>query len=57
MGTKKYTSLNGLKTFLDNLKNLFATKEFANEIEQDTQTYILDVDYSTIEFDTDEIVS
>ncbi len=57
METKKYTSLNGLEIFLDNLRDLFATQESIFNIEEDTNLYILDVDYSALKFDTSEIVS
>lgn len=56
MKTKKYVGLSGLATLLDNLKDLYATKEFADSVGEDTNTYILDVDYSVLEFDTSEIV-
>lgn len=53
---KQFLDLTGLATFLAQLKNLFATQEDVAEVESDTNTYILNVDYSELEFDTSEIV-
>ena len=38
MATKKYASLNTLQTFLDNLKNLFATK---TEVDNKSQVQVI----------------
>lgn len=38
MATKKYVSLNKLSTFLDNLKNLFATK---TEVDNKSQVQVI----------------
>lgn len=57
METKKYVSLNNMSTYTDNLKNNFATKESVLNIEQNMDTYVLNIDYSILEFDTSSIVS
>lgn len=79
MAQKKYVSLSKLSTFLDNLKNVFATKIDINNkadivhaheisditnlqstltnIEENMNTYILNVDYSVLEFDISKTVS
>lgn len=57
MEIKKYVSLNGISIYLDNLRKIFATKESVSNIEQNMDTYILNVDYSVLEFDTGLIVS
>lgn len=47
----------GLRTFLNQLKSLFATKESVMSVKQDTDTYILNIDYeNTLAFDTTEII-
>lgn len=53
---KQFLDLTGLNTFLNQLRELFATKATVDDIENDTNTYILSVDYSILEFDTSEIV-
>lgn len=53
---KQFLDLTGLNTFLNQLKGLFATKDAVSDVEIDTNTYILNVDYSILEFDTSEIV-
>lgn len=63
MATKKYVSLSKLSSFLDNLKNTFSSKVHTHEISDITNlqptldTYVLNVDYSVLEFDTSSIVS
>lgn len=57
MTKKQFLDLNGLRTFLNQLKGLFATKEAVSNVEADTNTYILKIDYSILEFDTSEIIS
>lgn len=54
---KQFLDLTGLTTFLSQLKELFATKQAVADVESDTNTYILNIDYSALEFDTSEIVS
>lgn len=56
MATYKFLSDTGLSHFFNKLKDLFATKTAVADVESDTNTYILNVDYSTLEFDTTEIV-
>lgn len=57
MATKKYTSLNGLETFLNKLKELFATNKDVSDVADNINEYILEIDYEAhLEFDTSEIV-
>lgn len=53
----KIITLERLNSFLTQLKALFATKTDVDSIEADTDTYVLNVDYSLIAFDTSEIVT
>lgn len=53
---KQFTDIIGLATFLTQLKELFATKEAVAEVKESTDAYIFDIDYTTLEFDTSEIV-
>lgn len=57
MANKAFLDLTGLNTFLNQLKELFATQASVDNVEQDTNTYVLNVDYAALEFDTSEIVS
>ena len=52
----EFLDFKGLSEFLTGLLNKFATKESVNDAVQDIDTYALNVDYSSIEFDTSEIV-
>lgn len=54
---KQFLDKAGLATFLAQLKGLFATKEAVTELKTNTDPYILDIDYSVLEFNTDLIVS
>ena len=54
---KQFLDLNGLKTFLAQLPELFSTKDYLNEVKEKTDPYIFDIDYSVLEFNTDLIVS
>ena len=56
MTTKKYTSLNGLETFLNKLRELFATNKDVSDVADNINEYILEIDYDTLAFDTSEIV-
>ena len=56
MAIKKYLNLSGLTQFLENLKILFATQSEVSELDEVTDTYVLNVDYTQIAFDTSEIV-
>lgn len=53
---KQIVDLAGLTTFVGQLKEVFATKEYMSDVEQNTNTYILNVDYTDLEFDTSEVV-
>ena len=55
---KQFLDKTGLATFLTQLKGLFATPEAVAKVEEDTNTYILNIDYdSTLAFDTTEIIT
>ena len=52
----KFLDITGLQKFVDNLKNIFATKNTILQYESETDWYILDIDYSQLTFDKNEIV-
>lgn len=52
MSTKKYTSLNNLQTFLDNLKNMFVKKSEVDTLELITTDDIDNICGATIEVAT-----
>lgn len=54
---KQFLDLTGLATFFTQLKGLFATKEAVAEVKTNTDPYIFDIDYTKLEFNTDQIVS
>ena len=52
-----FLNLSGLATLLDQLKQKFSSKAEVTQIELDTDTYVLNIDYeSTLAFDVKEIV-
>lgn len=54
---KQFLDSVGLTTFFTQLKVLFATKQAVDEVKEDTDDYILNIDYeSTLAFDTSEII-
>lgn len=54
----KFLNLNGLTTFLNQLKQIFATEDEVAQVEADTDTYVLNIDYeNTLAFDTKEIIT
>lgn len=53
---KNFLNLNGLATFLNKLRETFATEVEVQQVENDTDTYVLNVDYSQLQFDTTEII-
>jgi hypothetical protein len=53
----KFLNITGLSTLITQLKGLFATKTAVESVEQDTNMYIVDIDYSQLEFDKDEIIT
>ena len=54
----KFLNLNGLTTFFNQLKTIFAPKSEVAAVEADTETYVLNIDYAnTLAFDTTEIVT
>ena len=54
--SKRFLDLNGLNIFLQELKDLFATKSAVTKVEDDTDLYVTDVDYSQLEFDKTAII-
>ena len=47
----------GLSVFLAQLRGLFATKADTAEVKANTDPYILNIDYSVLEFNTSELVA
>ena len=54
---KQFLDLTGLATFVEQLSELFATKSAVTEVKVNTDPYIFDIDYTKLEFNTDQIVS
>ena len=54
----EFLNLTGLTTLLAQLKQIFASEAEVAEVEADTDTYVLSIDYdSTLAFDTSEIIT
>ena len=54
----KFLNLNGLTTLLNQLKQNFASEAEVDQVEADTSTYVLNIDYTTtLAFDTNEIIT
>lgn len=54
----EFLNLTGLATFLAQLKLFFATTSEVAQVELDTDTYVLNIDYESIlAFDTTEIIA
>lgn len=54
---KQFLDLTGLATFLNQLKGLFSTKDTVENVEANTNTYILNIDYeNNLAFNTSEII-
>lgn len=51
----KIISLNNLSTFLNELNMLFGSKEKADKARNAIDTYILNIDYTELKFNTDLI--
>ncbi len=53
-----FLNFNGLEVLLNELKlkEIFATKPEVSQIENDTDTYVSNIDYSLIAFDTSVII-
>lgn len=56
MVTKFLDSI-GIKTLLNKLKTIFATKKSVNTLKEETDIYVTDVDYTEVAFETSEIVT
>lgn len=54
---KQFLDKAGLATFVAQLKGLFATKTAVAEVKTSTDPYIFDIDYTKLQFNTDQIVS
>ena len=54
---KQFLDSAGLSSFVAQLKELFATKTSVAEVKTSTDPYILDIDYTKLEFNTNQIVS
>lgn len=54
---KQFLDKDGLVTFVTQLKDLFATKASVAEVKESTDPYILDIDYTVLQFNTNQIVS
>jgi len=55
---KNFLNLNGLTTFFNELKNFFASAADVAEVEDTTETYVLNIDYDAqLKFDTTEIIN
>ena len=53
----KFLDLNGLTTFYNKLIDFFASATEVAEVEEDTENYVLNIDYeNTLAFDTSWIV-
>ena len=54
----QFLNFGGLSTFLTQLRQFFASTSEVAEVEADTETYVLNIDYeSTLAFDTKEIIT
>jgi hypothetical protein len=56
MAKMKVVTLERLKEFLMACKALFASQTEVSQNDTDIDTYVLNIDYTQIEFDTTEIV-
>ena len=55
---EKFLNLTGLTTLLTQLKEKFATKSEVIQVEEDTDNYVLNIDYeSDLSFDTSELIN
>ena len=54
----KFLNRNGLATLLNQLIQTFSSKAEVAQIELDTETYVLNIDYeATLAFDKNEIIT
>ena len=54
----KFLNINGLSTLLSQLNKIFATEAEVTQVENDTDTYVLNIDYeNTLAFNTSEIIT
>lgn len=55
---KKFLNIQGITTLLNQLRQYFASTDEILEVEADTYTYVLNIDYeNTLAFDTKEIIT
>ena len=52
----KMTTLNNLKEFLELMKTIFGVKSLAVKHREALDTYVLNVDYAQLAFNTSEII-
>lgn len=52
----KFVNLSGVKALFKKIKETFTTKEKVSEFEYNTETYVLNVDYSLLEFNTTLVI-
>lgn len=54
----KFLNFTGLTTFFNQLRSIFATDAEIAQVEADTETYVLNIDYEKyLAFDTKEIIT
>ena len=54
----EFLDLIGLTTLLKQLKQKYSSKAEISQLEEDTDTYVLNIDYeNTLAFDTTEIIN
>ena len=55
---KNFLDFTGLSTLFNQLKQIVASKAEVAQVEEDTDTYVLNVDYdNTLAFDVSEIIT
>ena len=52
-----FLDFNGLTTLFNRIKQIFANIAEIKQVEDDTNMYVLNIDYSLLSFDTSEIIS
>jgi hypothetical protein len=54
---KQFLNKNGLETFFTKLTEIFATKNAVSEVKENTDPYILEIDYTVLEFNVDQLAA
>lgn len=52
----KFLDIIGAQKFIERMYGVFASNDLINQYENETDWYILDIDYSQLEFDKTEII-